>query len=611
MHHLMGLRLIQSVGSYTTGARGPVLAGLLSLAGLVACAGSPGVVTPEPSGTDAEAQGGAATETAEPDAERAAADPAPRDEPAEAPAGAEEEDGEWKVDEEGRRYREHRLPKVENHYRISPDGGTVFLPPGLRYDLVRVEEDAFVVKQYDPADAEERRRRALEEGPAAVEAESRAETAALEAEIGEADRLELVRFDDGLPKRGQWRQGFAVVDLDGDGHLDIVHGPPRKSANPAPVAFLGDSQGSWRRWRKLRYEGPTLDYGDVAVADFDGDGHLDLAFAVHLRGILIARGDGEGSFTRWKTEGLDYRVPGQGQELPPYSTRTVEVVDWNRDGRPDLLTLSEGPRMSRDRGQPGALLEGVWGVGLYLNRGDGRWERQEGETLPNAPFGDDVAVGDFDGDGRPDFANAVHAVGSKGILHMQRADGTYEQRHFEPLPIGMPTAVAAADFDGDGRDDLAVGMTTTPATADDPALAVVALFLSREDGAWERRILAAEEGRISVWALAAGDLDGDDRTDLVALTGDGQRWVFLGTSEGDFVRERSPELAPGEPDCRGYEARLIDLNGDGRDEAILAFAGEAGLEQQLDQLARAGGLPQCASGGSLEVWALAPPEAGE
>lgn len=600
MEYFSGCRLVPSPSLATAVVRGPVTVALLTLTVLMGCSGATDPATPEAA---AKERAGKAEDAGQPPP-ASASEGAPAEQTA---AGASQaEEWEWLVDAEGRRYREVRMPKIEGFYSVSEDGEHVFLPPGLRYRLARIEEEAFVVKHYDTAQGEERRRQALEE-----EAMSSAEAAPAASAIPPgsgaetADRLELTRFDRGLPRRGQWRQGFAVVDLNGDGHLDIVHAPPRKGGS-SPLVFLGDSRGSWRLWRELTYEGPELDYGEVAVADFDGDGHLDLAFAVHLRGLLVARGDGQGRFTHWPSEDLEYRVPGQGGP-PSYTSRTVLALDWDRDGRPDLLTLSEGPRMNRAQGQV-QMDEGSWGVGLYLNRGDGAWERQTGQALRTVPFGDDLTVGDFGADGLPDFATAVHVVGSKGILHMHRSDGSFEQRHFELLPVGLVTAVEAADFDGDGRDDLAVGLTASAAGSDEPLTAVV-VFLSREDGAWERRVVAAEGGHFAgISALGAGDLDGDGNTDLVALTGTGDRWVFLGTGGGGFRREESPELAPSEPGCRGYEVFLTDLSGDGRDEAILAFAGEEGTEQIF------GGATterRCPSGGSLEVWKVGRSDPGD
>jgi len=56
-----------------------------------------------------------------------------------------------------------------------------------------------------------------------------------------------------------------VADMNGDGHLDIVHGPARKQSGP-PVIFLGDGQGSWTQWKEARFPSLAYDYGDVEVA---------------------------------------------------------------------------------------------------------------------------------------------------------------------------------------------------------------------------------------------------------------------------------------------------------------------------------------------------------
>ena len=72
-----------------------------------------------------------------------------------------------------------------------------------------------------------------------------------------------------------------------------------------------------------------------------------------------------------------------------------------------------------------------------------------------------------------------------------------------------------------------------------------------------------------------GEVDGQAGVDLVALTGEAEGWVFLGDGQGYFLREGSPESPSPIKGCDGYGARLVDLDGDGRDELIAGFAGEA------------------------------------
>jgi hypothetical protein len=104
------------------------------------------------------------------------------------------------------------------------------------------------------------------------------------------------------------------------------------------VIFLGDGKGSWLRWREAKFPSLAYDYGDVQAGDFNGDGHPDLALAVHLRGLIALLGDGKGGF-RNASEGLDFALGGR----TPFSSTALRIVDWNGDGRPDILAFGEGP----------------------------------------------------------------------------------------------------------------------------------------------------------------------------------------------------------------------------------------------------------------------------
>src|ERR671928_1580008 len=109
--------------------------------------------------------------------------------------------------------------------------------------------------------------------------------------------LSFQPFDDGLPRAGQWRHGFAVADMNRDGLPDLVFSSPRKFANP-PFVFLNLGGGRWREWREATFPSLSFDYGAVAVADFDGDGANDIAVASHYRGVTAVLGDDDGHFVR-------------------------------------------------------------------------------------------------------------------------------------------------------------------------------------------------------------------------------------------------------------------------------------------------------------------------
>ncbi len=415
---------------------------------------------------------------------------------------------------------------------------------------------------------------------------------------GSDDRIRLAPFDEGLPRTGQWRQGFDVADMNGDGHLDVVFGPSRKG-RPTPNIFLGDGQGQWRLWSEARYPDQPYDYGDAAVADFNGDGHMDVAFGFHLRGMLALVGDGAGGFEVW-SEGLDLEKPGAGDAATAFSSRAVEALDWNRDGRPDLLALGEGPKgvemvPGKEQGQ---MINTARSFSLFVNNGDGSWTRQGIEDLAG-DFGDDFALGDFDRDGRQDLAIASRRRGNRHILRLSSTgqDGLLSAYPVEPLRAQASlTAVAAADLDGDGFEELLLAYVNRE-------LGVwrtgIDLYRGSATDGWQRQVVTARETRVGVWDMSVGELDGDGRPDLVAVTGEGETWVFLGGPESTFVQEASPELPARVRGCRGSEVRLVDLDGDGRDEVLAAFAGEPTGPTGLPGVVAA---PGCPGQGRIAAW---------
>ena len=364
------------------------------------------------------------------------------------------------------------------------------------------------------------------------------------------ESLTFVPVTDNLPRDGRWQMGFAAADMNGDGHVDLVFPPRRKGYPVKPVIFLGDGKGGFKHWAQQRWpDNVSWDYGDVEVADFDGDGHQDAAFAIHFRPQYVLYGDGNGVFAR----GELLESPN-----PRLTSRALTAADFNGDGRKDLAFVAEVDYdITSNQRFDGAVT--AW---VLLNRG-GSWESRS-DGLPANHIADNISAGDVDGDGRPELVLSSNSNGMRQLVFSYQGDDGWrplEDRgvlstayHYDVEPAEGEVFATFVQFNMINQEAQARnGLVRYPLPQGDQE------FVLGSPVVWEKE-------RVDVFfRLALGDVDGDGDTDLVASRRGGGLEVYLQTSDGEFYREMGDELAT---TPRVFDIQLIDLDGDGRDDIV-------------------------------------------
>lgn len=354
-----------------------------------------------------------------------------------------------------------------------------------------------------------------------------------------------------------------VGDFNRDGNPDIavvnqncrlqgnVHNPLTFVCGNGTVGiFLGNGDGTFAP--ETEYLAGGVQPVAIASGDFNGDGNLDLAVAI----ASFCYGEGSGGACRTGSLSV-FLGDGTGSfQMPvtyptPSGVFSVVVADFNGDHKPDIGVAGGGT--------PNTSLPGT--VSVFLGNGDGTFQPQVASTL-GASNGLALAAADFNGDGKIDLASA-----GNGFVDIMtgNGDGTFI---FKQHYAGGNT-VAAADFDGDGKADLAF-LVTTNAFANYSA----AVMLGDGDGTFQPAVQYSTG--VNPQSLLAVDVNGDGKLDLVASCAQfsiiglpGAVSVDLGFGDGTFGG--STPVGPGNPVGNGALAiTSADLNGDGKQDIVTA-----------------------------------------
>ncbi len=351
--------------------------------------------------------------------------------------------------------------------------------------------------------------------------------------------LPVVTYDAG----GLGSSSLTVGDLNGDGYPDIV---VTNTGSTSVDVLLGNGDGTFRA--PVSYSSGAGNPWSVAIADVNGDGKPDLIIATFGGTVGVLLGNGDGTF----------------QAPVSYSTGaeeafSVAIGDLRGNGHLDLVVANWCPY--------GGCENGV--LSVLLGNGDGTF--QAAVTYSSGGYQSySVAIADVNGDGKLDLVASNNCLtqdncsdGGVSVL-LGNGDGTFQAAVSYSAGGSGTESVAIGDVNGDGRPDVLLANGCIG--FDECDNGSVSVLLGNGDGTFQAPV-SYSSGGVKAFSVALGDVNGDGYPDLVvANVNSSSIGVLLGNGDGTF----QPAASYDSGGLGAYFVAVADVNGDGKLDVVVA-----------------------------------------